>query len=516
MNTSAINKIIAIVVGLGLGLWAVTSTMTDTMSGGIGAALRFVMVLLIPLIFARPRFGLYVLVVILANIEWVKRLAIYFGVASVTTATEMLVIPIIVLGILVLSMFAGLVSGVHKMSVGQFGLFALSGLMIGIVLRIRGMNVYGAQAAINVGLYISMIPILLILMKDREDFLKFMNFCALMFLPWALWGIKQYYTGLNDVENHYVLTHISPVLSGEVLRSIGNPRPFGLASSQASYGAIAFLSWFCIWRTLAIRRKRFGYALLAIIYVTALVLSGQRTALLLPFVAVPSYFLFRSKLGVIAIYTLGMFTLVLGVIYSGDLLNNLDKYQEDIAVKDGGWAEKTLKITTYSDRLRGWERLKNPEVWSLYGKKLEQSSETSQGAGVESKDYAHDIINGFLLNVGVVGLLPCLCLMGYTLYRLHAFVLRLPKGPDRQMAAAALAYSVPNLALAIMGGGNFNTTPINFFTWTFFAMAAMAGKALIAGNVPERVIAEAALPAPPSRLRDRRRIAPEALNALNH
>ena len=493
MNNSAISKFIVVVVGLILGLIAITSTMADTMSGGIGTALRFVMVILIPLIFSRPRFGLYVLVILLANIEWIKRLAIYYGVANVVTATEMLVIPIIVLGILVLSMFAGWVSGANKMSAGQFALFMISGLMMLIILAIRGRNPLGAQAAINTGLYISMVPILLILMKDKEDFLKFMSFCVWMFLPWALWGIKQYYFGLNDVESHYVRTNISPVLTGEVMSAIGNPRPFGLASSQASYGAISFITWFCIWRTLAIRKKRYLYGLATIFFFSALVLSGQRTALLLPLIALPAYFLFRNKAGVIAVYASGVALLGLGVLYAGELLRNLDRIQESITIQDGGWAEKTIRVSTFSDRLRGWERLKNPEVWSLFGKRLERTSEGISSVNVSSADYAHDMLNAFLLNVGVVGLIPCLGLLVYTLFKLHVLVLRLPKGHHRSMAAAALAYSIPNVVLAIMGGGNFNTTPVNFFTWSFFAMAFIGGR----NTNPMEVAPQITNPSPP-------------------
>lgn len=476
MNNSAISKFIVIVVGLIFGLVAITSTMTDTMSGGIGTALRFIMVLLIPLIFARPRFGLYVLVLLLANIEWIKRLAVFHGVANVVTVTEMLVIPIIVLGILVLSMFAGWVTGANKMNLAQFFLFVVSGLVMLIILAIRGRNALGIQAAINTGLYISMIPILLILMKDKDDFLKFMSFCAWMFLPWALWGIKQYYFGLDNVENHYVRTNISPVLTGEVMRAIGNPRPFGFASSQASYGAIAFITWFCLWRTIAIPRKRFLYGFVTLIFFTAVVLSGQRTALLMPFFALLAYFCFRHKALVVAIYAMGGTLLGFGILFAGQLLRDLDKIQEAITINDGGWAEKTIRISTFSDRLRGWERLKNPEVWSLFGKRLERTSEGNFSVNVESADYAHDLINAFLLNVGLVGLIPCLGLLIYTLYKLHQLVLRQPKGQSRNMAAAALAYSIPNVVLAVMGGGNFNTTPVNFFTWSFFAMAFVAAR----------------------------------------
>jgi len=476
MNSSWIGKIIAVAGGLFLSLWVIVSAMGDTMSGGIGMALKCMLAIMVPAFFVNPRFGLYTFVVILANIEWVKRYCVFFGVASVSTVAEMLVIPIILLSVLILSMFAGMMMGTLKMSFKCFGVFLLSWSVVLVILGVRGLNTLGIQSALNAGLYISIIPVLLMLMKDEADLLKFMRFCVWMFLPWALWGIKQYYWGLSDVENYYVGTFLSPVLSGEVLRSAGNPRPFGLASSQASYGAIAFLTWCCCWHALAIRKRRFLYVALWLVYFAAVVLSGQRTALLMPLVAPVGYFLFQRRAGVVGGYALGMLLLGLGIAFSGDILKNLDRYQENIAVHDSGWGEKTLRISTYSDRLRGWERLKNPKVWSLFGKRLEQRSAAGV-VDVNSEDYAHDMINGFLLNVGLVGLLPCLGILGYTIYRLHALVFMLPAGGfHRRMAAGALAYSIPNLIFAIMGGGNFNTTPINFFTWLFFGMALIVAR----------------------------------------
>lgn len=492
MNQSALVKLFSIVVALLLSLWAIATALTDTLSGGIGTVVKFTMVGLLPVVFAKPKFGLYLLVIVLANIEWIKRLAVYFGVASPVTAIEMLVIPIILLGIIILGVLVSCAFGRTKMTTARFLMFAVSGIIILAILQIRGTDTLGIQAAINTGLYVSMIPVLLILIEDQDDFRKFMNFCVLMFLPSAMWAIKQYFLGLGDVEMHYVKSYISPVLSMEVLlHAQGNPRPFGLASSQASFGAIAFLAWYTIWHTIAVRKNRGWFILLAIIYFAALVCSGQRTILFIQFIALGAYILFRSKPLLILAYSMGLTLLGLGIIFSGALLDRLDEIQESITVQDGGWGEKTLRVATYSDRLRGWERLKNPEVWSLFGKKIEGDSGITS-VSVDSVDYSHDMINNFLKTVGAAGLLPCIILLIFILYRLHKMILQLPKGSmEKNMAAGALAISVPNLVLSIMGGGNFNTTPVNFFTWTFFAMAFVAARSASAPVSRRQQAAEA-------------------------
>jgi hypothetical protein len=485
MNSSSISKLLVVLIGLMIGIWGVISTVTDTMSGGLGPALKLFLAVSIPLLFVKPRAGMYVLVAIMANIEWLKRLAVYNGVASVTTVTEMLVLPIVLLGILVLSMFAGLVFGATRMNKYEFGMFVLSGAVMATILVITKFTTYGAQAAFNSGLYLSVLPILTILMRDSSDFLKFMRYCAIMFLPWAVWGIKQYYTGLSAFEMYYVNTWLSPVLSNEVLTSVSNPRPFGLAGSQASYGAISFLAWFTLWHTIALREKRVLMAVMAVIFFAAVVLSGARTTLILVVISFPIYFLMQSKAGVALMYSTGAILLGLGIIFSTYLLNNLQKIQDTITVSDGGWAEKTLRVTTYSDRLRGWERLKNPDAWSLFGKRLEIETGYAR-AGVNSADYAHDLINAFLINVGAVGLLVVMVVLFAGLYNIHGIVFKLPKGSvPKKLAAAALAFSIPNLFLGIVGGGNFNTTPVNFFIWSFFAIPFIVRNENVSHPKPE-------------------------------
>jgi len=209
------------------------------------------------------------------------------------------------------------------------------------------------------------------------------------------------------------------------------------------------------------RHSRVLYIAVSAVYTVALFYSLQRTALVLPIFALIGYPLLRNLTGTIVTYVLGLGIVGAGIIFSDTLLWELDTIQEKIAV-EGGALGSTLKITTFSDRLRGWSRLKNPDAYSLTGKRIEGGEITA-----DSADFSHDMINKTLINYGVLGLLAFASIGIYCVYRMHKLVLNLPPGLPQRTGAAMLAFLIPSFMLSVLGGGNFNTTPVNFFTWMF-------------------------------------------------
>lgn len=471
MNRS-IKGPLVILIGFLLAIYA-TIEITSDPGRGIVKTIRVVALLFIPVAFSQPKIGLYGVFIVLANIEWLKRYAIYYGDTSIWSVAETLVVPLILFSAVILGVLVGSFIGVTRMTKGRFLWFCVAALVIIFLLAIKGFSPLGIQLALNSGLYIAMVPVCLMVFKSRDEMIKFLDFTAIIFAPWAIVAIYQFYYGYSDVDWVYARTGISPVFTKTMLAE-GGSRPFGLAGSASSFGAMTFLAWYVVWKCFYVKDKRFISIALMLIYMTALVLSSYRTALLSPIIALIGFPLFKSRRGLAVAYTFGLSAILAMFIFSEKILDNLGSYNDAIAsTQSTEWGKDTLKVSTWSDRLLGYSRLKNPEAWSLFGKRL---SDDQSDTSYQSKDFSHDMVNAALKNIGAVGLLVVIILGVLLLTILHRQVLDLPPGSAQNFGAMGLSFSMLQLAMSVIGGGNFNVPPTATFTWMLFATVVVAGR----------------------------------------
>ena len=207
---------------------------------------------------------------------------------------------------------------------------------------------------------------------------------------------------------------------------------------------------------------------IAVFSLYILILTTQRTALIYPLIVFVVAWFFQTKVRTIIAYVSGVSLLILGVMFSTSLLNGgLESINKAIEV-DSEWGSQVLKVSTFSDRLRGWERLKKVDTYSLFGTK----STTSGLEGSEmfnSDDYNHDLVNKILIHTGIVGLLALVIPLVFILFKLHKSCWNQPNVESVKWAAFALALVLPMIVMSMLGGGNFNTNPINLQIWSTFA-----------------------------------------------
>ena len=470
-------SVVAALLGILLSIYAIIEISSDP-GQGIVKAVRAVALVFLPVAFAKPRIGLYGVFFALANIEWLKRYAIFYGDVSIWSVASTLVLPLALFSAVILGTLMGSFVGATKMTLLRFFWFAFAAVVILGIIGIKGTSPHSIQVALNSGLYIAIIPVVLMLFKDQQDLMKLFNVCAVIFSPWAVVAIYQYFNGYSDVDWYYARTGISPVFSKTMLSEAGS-RPYGLAGSSPSFGAISFLAWYMLWKAIYVKDKRMLAWGLAGLFLFSLFISGYRTASVSPVITLIGYRLFKSRNGLILAYSSGMGAAILMVVFSQHLLDNLKTY--DTALKglnsSSEWWQKTVSVSTWSDRLRGYNRLKDPEAWSFFGKEIEGGYKTSTGQlNVKSRDYSHDLINVALKNIGAVGLVLVSAVLFIALIKLHGLVLKLPPGPAQEFATMGLSYSLLKMVLSVTGGGNFNVAPTATFTWLFFAAVVMAGR----------------------------------------
>ena len=315
-------------------------------------------------------------------------------------------------------------------------------------------------------------------------------------MPAAAWAIKQYYYGFDQIEWTYARSGLSPVHTGQMLMFV-NPRTFGFFGSASALGCAGMYCAFSWWQTLRFPKRRFLWLAASLILTWALVVSTQRTILLYPLIVLIAAYFYRTKLRTAALYATAGLTLLLGIINSTYLLNEgLERINTAIA-SDTAWGSEVLRVSTFSDRLRGWERLTRLESYSLIG------TGTKGGGYDDGNVYRnHDLINKILIDYGIVGVLAVMIAGGFVIYGLHSTVISQKNYQDRKDSAFALALSLPMILMSFLGGDNFNTNPINLQIWTSFVGVLVVRKQLQREKLFHRKVAiqSAAISSPPPQL----------------
>jgi hypothetical protein len=219
----------------------------------------------------------------------------------------------------------------------------------------------------------------------------------------AAWGIWQYFNGFNEMEWSYALSGLSRVHSEQM--AMRDPRIFGLFGSASALSCVGMYGVFSLWRAVRYKESRFIFGMLSILYLVTIVLSHQRTTLVF---LILFAFAFRRIFSTILVYGCTFSVYLIAILNSHYLLDQgLDQINQVILGKSR-WSENVMIVSTFSDRLRGWERLTRASSWSWFGTDTVLTSNVlatvTRGQDYTSDDYSHDIINRVLINFGAVGL----------------------------------------------------------------------------------------------------------------
>jgi hypothetical protein len=451
-----------------VGVIMAVSVSTDA-AGGLAAMVPLITVLLTLLAWARPKAGLYGLAALVIWVDEFKRLAVYFGGAYSTTVFQILAMPFIVLAALNAGFLLNLMFRkvkIDRLGVLLYGLAAVIG--IAIFFKMQDTVAARGQRAANIAGYMTLIPIAYTYLKTFDDWRRFFSYQVILALPVAAWAIKQYYFGFDQIEWVYAQSGLSRVHASQMFGS-ANPRVFGFFGSASALGCAAIYGAYAWWHGFRYRAKRLFWIVAALLYTGVLVASTQRTILFYPLIVLLFASAFRTQARTVVLYLL-TFSLFSAAVMSSDYLLNegLDNINRAIA-SDSAWGERVLKVSTFSDRLRGWQRLKRPESWSLFGTQRELVSSATSRIDLSSTEYNHDLINKILINYGIVGMLAILIPAAFAMSMLHRAIYRASDLKDRNDAAFALALCLPAILMSMIGGDNFNTNPINLQIWTALA-----------------------------------------------
>lgn len=471
MESKRLTQTLMIVGGVILGIYAsVTIILNPT--GGISGLSKLLAILGVLVGIVNPRAGLYLLAAQAIYADEIKRIGVYYGVQSTQTVSEILIGPLLTICAINLSFLHGVLRRQFKIDFLGVILYLIAPA-VAVALIIKGRDsglMLSVYMAGTTALYITVIPVCYGIFRSMEEWISYISWQAVLAAPAAAWGIVQYFNGFNGIEWTYALSGLSQVHTMQMMQA--EPRIFGLFGSVSAFGCVALYGIFCFWRAFRIKKMRILFLLLGALYVYVTILSQQRTLLLFPLIVVVFAFCFRRRITTGLLYAGSAAIFVLGVLNSTYLIEEgLDKVNRVIA-GEGRWAKNVLNVSTYSDRLRGWERLTRPDSWTLFGSEERLVSsilEQDKRPNYSSEEYNHDIINKILINFGAVGLALAAVVVGFLLFRLHRVIFNSPEWQYRKDGAFVMACIVPALILSFIGGGNFTTTPINLQTWSILA-----------------------------------------------
>ncbi|MFZ4764467.1 MAG: hypothetical protein ACOYMN_05890, partial [Roseimicrobium sp.] len=409
--------------------------------------------------------------------DLLKRLMIVSGRISYNDLYYVLGMPPVMLGGITLAVLSGAFTGRFQLSSGHWKLFFAGCGLVLVSAAMAAKESGGSLGAIvpaiaNDGFYAMLIFLLPVLFADAEDATRLCQRLVWIYVPVALYGVYQQVYGFQDFEIAYLKTGLSLEIKQLVADEV---RAFSTLNSPTSFsivcGALCAISL-----VLGLTPRPSGRGallqpviagILGLIYVAGLIASASRSAFFVIFVAMAGYFCFRSRTATKLLYA-GLVTSFITLVFSAEmLLSNLDALQGQVASATGGgeFAGKMTRVSTFSDRLRGFATLAtNPDAYTLFGYGSARGSDPSDPL------YSHDIITNNLVTHGLVPVLFVLVVFALGLSKAHGSILRITDRRHRLLAAGLLALAFSFFAVSVVSGGVISIFPVNVFLWLSFGL----------------------------------------------
>ena len=416
----------------------------------------------------KPKAGLYIAAFQVIYLDYFKKIAVYYGEVSQITIIQVLIVSLLTITMVYGGIFARVAVGRAVLSRYEYLLFAamvgLASIAFMVAFAETKSIASAGQVAVNLSIFAGLVIAMPKLLVDDDALVRFLRYVVVCIVPWSFMGLKQYFFGYSAMEWFYAETGLSQVASWQFFADIsmyGFPRTIGFGSGSVNYGAVGLLLPLSLWLWWDASRYKLFWGFCSLMLFVGMIFSLQRFATILPFLGIGFFFFTKSWRRVIFAYATVLTLLGISIFASDFVRDRLDDLGAAIA-SDGRWAGTVLRVSTFGDRLNGWERLKDPGVYSLLGRFGDGTLQNYRGGGVG--EY-HDVINVILETFGVVGLLVVFGTMGYLGYRIHRIIFEI-RDPHRQsLARILISAMVPIFVSGMVGGANFHANPFNFIMW---------------------------------------------------
>jgi len=429
------------------------------------------------LAWSKPKVGLYAIVIASTFMDTVKRLMVLdLSVTSDDIAAVQAFCPAIAVGVIIATMvhFIKNRRGFGEIQTKVFIIAQALAILIGIgYLLSGGTSAESVGNVLNASVYISLLGCLPKYFHKPQECVQFFKFLALVYIPVALWAIKQGIWGIADFEMQYLLSGLTVEirqLGENVFRNMGTLSGAPAMSYTASILAAAMLipfSWSQRRWTVAATINPFRFVFF-VIFVVAAYYTYSRTGWVIGVLAVCIFMVIRSQLMTYISAAAGACSLALLIIFAQDIIDadflneTQNQLKQEVSQSDQG--DQVLVLGTVNGRLESLANLtNNPDTWTPFGLKV---SSIVSGQTVNFV-HAHDAITEFVVLVGYVPLILILIIAPITMNRFYLIYMRLPASDAKMTASYFFSLGIGICLVSLGQLKSMFTFPVNLF-WCFF------------------------------------------------
>lgn len=419
----------------------------------------------------QPRVGFGILVLACGYLDFLKRVAYYFGYYNTANqGVDTLQVSILSFAPLTLLGILGGVIGrrvlITKRLVVQ-GEWPVVFLVLCVNLFVLATGYLESKdvmlamtKAVNEGIYLLMLFLIPVLFPAREDMLKVMRYVIIAFIPCALYGIWQGLFGYTQLDLVWMNSGITVTIG---LLGDLRARAFGTMASPHPYGILYWIALFGVYLGFDSKGHRLTYLSAAVFYLFALFFGYGRGAWLAFFGTLVAMYCFRTKRAITLFYGGALAIFAILVTCHQFLLDHLGDFQSVIPI-ESETAEMSFRLATFSDRLysiRNWTT--DGRLWTWFGQQTYR--DRLSGAPVRHDELIHDMFGQILQSHGAVGLFGSVILGASALFYAHRASLRITDPKTRSMAIFFLSLVTVITFTGALLGSNFSVFPLNCFIW---------------------------------------------------
>lgn len=462
----------AIIIFLG-GVGAIYVMLSVLLGGGntIGALAQFLSVGSFILAVIQPRMALHLMVLYAGYSDLLKRMMVFDGHVTMNDIMWVRALcPLTLAGICIGTLVRSLHDGsLHHRRRLLSLVVCFLGFFVSGVSALRsgsGFNAAATQLADGAA-YMFLLFVVPCIFRTPQQIVAFIKYCLIVFIPVALYGIKQQIFGLSEFEIEYLQSGLT-VLSKHL--DDVRPRPFSTLVDSSPFGTTCAV---CACLALMVRRhhrdtgtRAWGGMsfVLFMLFVVACLASMARIAninWLLPILLLP---VLRSARGTAVLYATVVSMFVTACIFAQELINAVTRLTLWALENFGGTAigVQFSRFWTICDRLDGMHDIAhNPLMWTMFGYGAKGASDLHDAHLVAS----HDLISNMLLEIGWLPLGILLIIAAVALQSFHRSVLRLRGTPVFSICLWMAGILFGLLVHNVFAGNVTSTFPVNFFCW---------------------------------------------------
>lgn len=347
-----------------------------------------------------------------AYLDAFKRLLIVDSNFGTFDIAAIQVIPVILMLGMVLRLVLGWITkpaNIERWQIITFLVITMLGCVLGAAYVFSGeMGMRALGDAANASAYLYLILLVPVYFGSKHEVFTLLKFILIIYVPVAIWALKQGVYGLADFEYDYLISGYTievRQLNEKVFRNMGSmvsAAALSMVSSILLAALIIPLRWkdgafsLGVWFNPA--RWVFG-----ILFAIGAYYTYSRTGWVCGLAAIVIFMFLQRKITAYGGALLGLSMLV-GLYVSADYLYNnkyLIVWQEEIFTEfaNSDQAQQALVIGTLEGRLESMrEFATNREIWTPFGLAIADKSLSSSLEG----DQVHDVMTEFLVKIGYI------------------------------------------------------------------------------------------------------------------